>query len=69
MVRFPELSIEMVSDKADAIEKASADALVSADYGCLMNINGNLAHRKSRIRGQHIASFLWERTGGNADVH
>jgi L-lactate dehydrogenase complex protein LldE len=40
--------------------------LVSADCGCLANLNGTLEKRGSRLRGEHIASFLWKRTGGAA---
>ena len=39
-----------------------ADSLVSGDCGCLMNITGHLEHRNEKLRGSHIASFLWERT-------
>jgi L-lactate dehydrogenase complex protein LldE len=64
-VRQPAISGAMASDKADALKETGADAFLSADGGCLMNINGTLEKRRDSFRGQHLASFLWERTGGN----
>jgi len=40
------------------------DPMVTADGGCLMNINGSLEKQKKSFRGRHLASFLWERTNG-----
>ncbi|OOZ35755.1 (Fe-S)-binding protein [Solemya velesiana gill symbiont] len=64
-VKHPKISAEMVSEKAEHISNTSADTLVSGDCGCLMNISGRLNHQAEKIKGKHIASFLWERT--NAD--
>lgn len=61
-VKNPDISAAMVSDKADALLATGAQQLVSGDCGCLMNIDGHLQHRGAGLRGQHIASFLWERT-------
>jgi len=65
-VRHPDISSAMASDKADALEATGAQVLVSADCGCLANLNGTLEKRGARLRGQHIATFLWKRTGGAA---
>ena len=65
-VRHPDISAAMASDKVDALEETGADVLVSADGGCLTNLNGTLTKRQSRLRGRHIASFLLERTGGRS---
>lgn len=65
-VRHPDISAAIASDKADALEATGADVLVSADCGCLTNLNGTLEKRGSRLHGQHIASFLWQRTGGRS---
>ena len=54
----------MAADKVDALEETGAEVLVSADCGCLANLNGTLEKRGSRLRGQHIATFLWQHTGG-----
>lgn len=61
-VKHPEVSAAMASDKADALEATHADVLVSADGACLLNINGTLEKRKSRMRGQHIATYLYHAT-------
>jgi L-lactate dehydrogenase complex protein LldE len=63
-VNHPDISDAMASDKADALEATGARQLVSADCGCLTNLNGTLEKRGAQLRGQHIASFLWQRTGG-----
>lgn len=65
-VNHADISAAMASDKADALEATGAQVLVSADCGCLANLNGTLEKRGSRLRGEHIASFLWKRTGGAA---
>jgi L-lactate dehydrogenase complex protein LldE len=65
-VRHPDISSAMASDKADALEATGAQALVSADCGCLTNLNGTLEKRGARLHGEHLATFLWKRTGGQA---
>lgn len=60
-VRHPDISAAMASDKVDALEATGAEVLVSADCGCLTNLNGTLEKRGSRLRGQHIATFLLAR--------
>lgn len=62
-VRHPDISAAMAGDKTDALIDTGADTLVSADGGCLLNLNGTLEKRGAKLRGQHIASFLWQRTG------
>jgi len=61
-VKHPEISAAMVADKAKAISDTGAEQLVSGDCGCLMNITGHMQHTGIGPSGQHIASFLWERT-------
>lgn len=63
-IRMPDISGAMVADKTRALEASGAQQVVSADCGCLMNINGALAKQQAALRGQHLASFLWQRTGG-----
>jgi L-lactate dehydrogenase complex protein LldE len=62
-VRHPHIAAAMAADKADALEATGAQTLISADAGCLLNINGTLEKRGSALRGEHIATFLWRRTG------
>ncbi|MEE4947100.1 (Fe-S)-binding protein [Pseudomonas alliivorans] len=63
-VRMPDISGAMVADKTHALKESGADQILTADCGCLMNINGSLEKQRESIRGQHLASFLWQRTGG-----
>ena len=63
-VRMPDISGAMVRDKTRALQDSGAARVISADCGCLMNINGSLELQDSPLRGQHLASFLWQRTGG-----
>jgi L-lactate dehydrogenase complex protein LldE len=57
-VRYPDISGAMVSDKMRCILATEADAVVSTDAGCLMNIGGRL-HREGRtIRVLHLAELL-----------
>jgi L-lactate dehydrogenase complex protein LldE len=57
-VRFPGISGAMVRDKATAIEKSGAQAVVATDSGCLMNIAGYLRRSGSPIRALHLAEVL-----------
>ncbi len=61
-VKHPDTSAAMVADKAQAITETGAEQLVSGDCGCLMNITGHMEHKGIGPKGQHISSFLWERT-------
>ncbi|MGY5452514.1 (Fe-S)-binding protein [Agarivorans sp. MS3-6] len=63
-LRHADISQAMVEDKATHLSQSSAKQLVSADWGCLANINGHLAYRgeAASFQGKHLASFLWQRT-------
>ena len=61
-VRHPEISAAMVSDKVETLTRAGASEFVTTDCGCLMNINGYAEKQQHALRGQHILSFLWQRT-------
>lgn len=63
-VRLPEISGAMVQDKTQALQNTGAALMVTADGGCLLNINGALDKQGTSFRGQHLASFLWQRTEG-----
>ncbi|MBX8599403.1 (Fe-S)-binding protein [Pseudomonas cichorii] len=62
-VRMPDISGAMVADKTRALKESGADQILTADCGCLMNINGALEKQRESLRGLHLASFLWQRTG------
>ena len=61
-VRQPEISGAMSCDKAADAEATGASVVLSTDGGCLLNVSGTLEAKQSRLRVQHIAEFLWERT-------
>jgi len=61
-VKHADISAEMVKDKSKHLVNADVVRYVSADCGCMMNINGALEHQKQSLRGEHIASYLLKRT-------
>lgn len=63
-VKMPDISGAMVLDKTRSLKATGADQVVSADCGCLMNINGSFEKQQEVLRGQHLATFLWQRTAG-----
>lgn len=69
----PEISQAIVSDKVAALCATGAHRVVSADCGCLLNITGRAQRLDEqegathpRLLGEHLASFVWRRTGGAA---
>ncbi|MEP3562587.1 MAG: (Fe-S)-binding protein [Marinobacter sp.] len=67
-VRMPEVSGAMVLDKTRALRESGAVEMVTADGGCLLNINGSLEKQKQAFRGRHLASFLWQRISGEGEL-
>ncbi len=63
-VRHPNISQAMVEDKTRHLTATKANNLISADWGCLLNINGALEYQGKTLLGQHLASFILARTGG-----
>lgn len=70
-IRHPDISEAIVSDKVASLKDSGARRVVSADCGCLFNILGRAARLDEiagasapTLEGEHIASFLWRRTGG-----
>jgi L-lactate dehydrogenase complex protein LldE len=57
-VRYAEISASLVNDKVNCILSTQADALVSTDAGCLMNIGGRLHRRGEPLEVLHIAELL-----------
>ena len=52
----------MVTDKAASLQGTGAATFVTADGGCLLNINGKLAKSGcSGFCGQHLATYLLKR--------
>jgi len=63
-VKYPEISVKMVSDKVANIERTGADTLLGGDLGCLLNIAGRLRRLNKRVRVYHAAEVLAGMTDG-----
>jgi L-lactate dehydrogenase complex protein LldE len=57
-VKLPDVSAGMGVRKVEAIERTGADWVTSTESSCLMQIDGLLRRRGSRVRGIHIARIL-----------
>jgi len=57
-VVYPEVSRAMMTAKVRAIEAAGAEAIVTGEPGCLMNIAGGLARAGSTVRPMHLIQVL-----------
>lgn len=62
-VKYPEVSTRMAENKAADIENSGAEIVVTGDVGCLLNIEGVLHRKKSRVVALHTAEILAARTG------
>lgn len=60
-VRYPHISTAMVDDKTSCIIQTEADAVVSTDTGCLMNIGGRLRRQGHTVEVLHLAELLERR--------
>lgn len=57
-VKYPEISVKMVSDKVANIGLSGADTLLGGDLGCLLNIAGRLKRLGKTVRVFHAAEVL-----------
>ena len=57
-VKYPEISVRMVSDKVASIHDTGADTLLGGDLGCLLNIAGRLQREGSGIKVYHVGEVL-----------
>jgi L-lactate dehydrogenase complex protein LldE len=57
-VKYPEISVAILDQKIEAIERAGVDAVVSGDASCLMQLGGRLSRRGSKVRVMHLAEVL-----------
>lgn len=62
-VKYPDISVRMVSDKVRDIVATGADTLVAGDLGCLLNIAGRLQREGYRTAVRHVAEVLAGMTG------
>lgn len=61
-IKQPEISAAMAEDKCQAIHNTGASKMISGDCGCLMNLNGVMEKTNRGIKGEHLASFIIDRT-------
>ena len=57
-VKYPEISLAILDQKIEAIERAGVQAVVSGDASCLMQIGGRLSRNGSNVRVMHLAELL-----------
>ncbi|MDH3715827.1 MAG: (Fe-S)-binding protein [Gammaproteobacteria bacterium] len=57
-VKYPDISVKMVSDKVANIERTSAATVLSGDLGCLLNIAGRLKRLGTSVKALHVAEVL-----------
>ncbi len=57
-VKYPDVSIRMVSDKARDVVATGAETVLAGDLGCLLNIAGRLQREGHRTKVRHVAEVL-----------
>jgi L-lactate dehydrogenase complex protein LldE len=65
-VRQPEVSVAMADDKLGGAKTSGADALVTADPGCLMHLRGRAARLGEGVPIIHLATALARGIGDGA---
>jgi L-lactate dehydrogenase complex protein LldE len=62
-VKYPDISVRMVSDKTKDIVATGAETVLAGDLGCLLNIAGRLQREGSAVHVRHVAEVLAGMTG------
>jgi L-lactate dehydrogenase complex protein LldE len=62
-VKYPDISVRMVSDKMEKISATGAETLLAGDLGCLLNMAGRLKRAGSGVHVRHVAEVLAGMTG------
>ncbi len=57
-VKYPDISVRMVSDKTQAIATTGADLLLAGDLGCLLNMAGRMSREGRTTEVRHVAEVL-----------
>jgi L-lactate dehydrogenase complex protein LldE len=57
-VKYPDISVRMVSDKTKDIVATGADTLLAGDMGCLLNMAGRLKREGAAVKVRHVAEVL-----------
>ncbi len=63
-VKAPEVSVAMADRKLDTLP--DVDTVVSADGGCLLQLDGRARRRRKPVRFRSLSSVLWEARRGGA---
>jgi L-lactate dehydrogenase complex protein LldE len=64
-VKYPDISLRMVSDKTKDIAATGAELLLAGDMGCLLNMAGRLTREGRTVAVRHVAEVL---AGMSAEV-
>ena len=62
-VKYPDISVRMVSNKTADIAATGADTVLAGDMGCLLNIAGRLKREGHTTQARHVAEVLAGMTG------
>jgi L-lactate dehydrogenase complex protein LldE len=62
-VKYPDISVRMVSDKVRDIVATGAETVLAGDLGCLLNIAGRLQREGHPTKVRHVAEVLAGMTG------
>ena len=57
-VKYPNISNQIVTDKAREITQTGADLLLAGDLGCLMNMAGKLSRDGASVKAYHAVEVL-----------
>lgn len=57
-VKYPEISVRMVSDKTRDIVDTGAETVLAGDLGCLLNMAGRLQREGHATNVRHVAEVL-----------
>lgn len=57
-VKYPEISVAILDNKIESIERSNVEAVISCDSSCLMQIGGRLSRNGSKVKAMHIAEIL-----------
>ncbi len=57
-VKYPDISVRMVSDKVRDIAETGAPTVLAGDLGCLLNIAGRLTREGHSVAARHVAEVL-----------
>jgi L-lactate dehydrogenase complex protein LldE len=57
-VKMPDISSAILNEKLDNIEATGANNVIAADTGCIVQMQGGLRRRGSKVQVVHIAEIL-----------